>query len=127
MNSLCIPRSGFALQRHQEFLKENLGKLDRVLLFHGLGSGKTCTAISLAAAYLQMSKQNKKIVVITPASLKENFYKEIMSACGNTQLQDFVNFKSMNVSVVKNASVVEKVKSICDDTKAAEQPNELIR
>ena len=121
MNSLCIPRSGFALQRHQEFLKENLGKLDRVLLFHGLGSGKTCTAISLAAAYLQMSKQNKKIVVITPASLKENFYKEIMSACGNTQLQDFVNFKSMNVSVVKNASVVEKVKSICDDTKAAEQ------
>lgn len=124
MNSLCAPRSGFALQRHQNHLKNNISKLNRVLLYHGLGSGKTCTAISLAAAYLQLYKNtNKKIIVVTPASLKENFYKEIMSACGNTQLREFITFDSNNgpLNVSLNVSMKNTVKSICKNRKSDEE------
>jgi hypothetical protein len=50
-----------------------------LLLFHGLGSGKTCTAI--AASEALYSTANKKIIVMTPFSLRKNFLKEV-SLCG---------------------------------------------
>ena len=75
---LCKP-SAFALQQHQLFLKRTLN-LNRLLLFHGIGSGKTCSAISMAASYYE--KHNKQIVVIVPASLRSNFFKELNGPCG---------------------------------------------
>ena len=50
-----------------------------LLLFHGLGSGKTCSSIAIAENF---KNANKKIIVLTPASLKPNFIKEIKK-CGN--------------------------------------------
>ena len=40
-----------------------------VLLYHGLGSGKTRSAIAIAESLMS----NKKIYVLTPASLEDNF------------------------------------------------------
>jgi hypothetical protein len=50
-----------------------------LLLFHGLGSGKTCSSIAIAENF---KNANKNIIVMTPASLKPNFMKEIKK-CGN--------------------------------------------
>lgn len=69
----------FRLQPHQVFLKSAVPFVNRLLLFHGLGSGKTCSAISLAAGF---SGPNK-IIVVVPASLRENFYKELRGPCGS--------------------------------------------
>ena len=44
-----------------------------LLVFHGMGSGKTCTAIVAAEGL----KSEKKILVLTPESLKTNFFNEI--------------------------------------------------
>jgi len=44
-----------------------------LLLYHGLGSGKTCSAIAIAEGM----KSNKKIIVMTPASLRPNFLSEL--------------------------------------------------
>jgi hypothetical protein len=49
-----------------------------LLLFHGLGSGKTCASIAVAESLMS----NKKVYVLTPASLRENFLKEIRK-CGD--------------------------------------------
>jgi len=49
-----------------------------LLLFHGLGSGKTCSAIAVAESLMS----NKKVFVLTPASLRENFLGEIRT-CGD--------------------------------------------
>jgi ribA/ribD-fused uncharacterized protein len=59
-----------------------------VLVYHGLGSGKTCTAIAAAEALYATS--NKKIIVMAPFSLKKNFLKEV-SFCGfrHFQLNNF--------------------------------------
>ena len=52
--------------------------LFRSLLYHGLGSGKTCSSIAITEGI----KENKQIVVLTPASLRRNFYEELKK-CGD--------------------------------------------
>lgn len=50
-----------------------------VLLYHGLGSGKTCTAIAIS----ENIKAHKQIVVMTPKSLEMNFLQELKK-CGDS-------------------------------------------
>ena len=73
--------SGFELLTHQKIVRDYLNLYTPyrgLLLYHGLGSGKTCTSIAIAEGM----KSNKKIYVLTPASLKMNFYSE-MKKCGD--------------------------------------------
>jgi hypothetical protein len=49
-----------------------------LLLYHGLGSGKTCASIAVAEGL----KTYKKIVVMTPASLKRGYLEQIKE-CGD--------------------------------------------
>ena len=74
---------------YQKFVREyirNASPYRGILVYHGLGSGKTCSAI--AAAEALYGTANKKIIVMTPFSLRGNFMSEI-SFCGfrhfNTQ------------------------------------------
>jgi hypothetical protein len=77
-NESFIKMNGFRLQPHQQRALGFLDHTDRLLLYHGLGSGKTCTSVSLA-----LSQQGyKRIVVIAPASLVSNFRQEILGECG---------------------------------------------
>ena len=67
---------------YQKFIREyirNAGPYRGILVYHGLGSGKTCSAIAAAEAIYGTS--NKKIIVMTPFSLRGNFMSEI-SFCG---------------------------------------------
>jgi len=67
---------------YQKFVREyirNAAPYRGVLVYHGLGSGKTCSAIAAAEAIYGTS--NKKIIVMTPASLRGNFMSEV-SFCG---------------------------------------------
>lgn len=70
------------LYPHQRFLRNFIGSHDSpyrgVLLYHGLGTGKTITSISIAESL----SSNRKIVVMLPASLVRNYVNEIIS-CGN--------------------------------------------
>ena len=49
-----------------------------LLLYHGLGSGKTCSSIAIAEGL----KHNKQVVIMTPASLQTNYREEIKN-CGD--------------------------------------------
>jgi len=66
---------------HQRIVREYLNLYTPyrgLLLFHGLGSGKTCTSIAIAEA----AKTHKRVFVMTPASLKMNFFSELKK-CGD--------------------------------------------
>ena len=68
--------------RYQRFVKEYIRQSSPyrgILVFHGLGSGKTCSSIAAAEALYGIA--NKRIIVMTPQSLRDNFIKEI-SFCG---------------------------------------------
>ena len=63
----------FNLMIHQRVVSDYLNLYTPyrgLLLYHGLGSGKTCTSISIAEGM----KSQKKIYVLTLASLKANFF-----------------------------------------------------
>jgi ubiquitin C-terminal hydrolase len=67
---------------YQAFVREYIRQTSPyrgVLVYHGLGSGKTCT--SIAAAEALYGQSGKKIIVLTPASLRENFFDQLMF-CG---------------------------------------------
>ena len=44
-----------------------------LLLFHGLGAGKTCSSIAIAEGL----KTTNQIIIMTPASLQSNYRKEL--------------------------------------------------
>jgi len=67
---------------YQKFVREYVRQASPyrgLLVYHGLGSGKTCSAIAAAEALFSVSK--KKIIVMTPFSLRDNFIREV-SFCG---------------------------------------------
>ena len=67
---------------HQRIVKDYLNlhtPYRGLLLYHGLGSGKTCTSIAIAEG---MKIPNKRIFVLTPASLKMNYFSELKK-CGD--------------------------------------------
>ena len=67
---------------HQKIVRDYLNIYSPyrgLLLFHGLGSGKTCSSIAIAEGL----KTFKRIVVMTPASLRMNYIEEMKSKCGD--------------------------------------------
>ena len=61
-----------------------------VILMHGVGSGKTMTAIRIAEQFKeQVKKYNTKIYVLVPGpNTRENFKKELINTTGETYLKN---------------------------------------
>jgi len=100
MDDICIsPNNEFQLQSQQQFLREYMiayPNWKKLLLYHSLGSGKTCTAITMAEEYIK-THPNNKINVVLPARLKTNFFDELISPCGFDKYiskEDFIKFNS---------------------------------
>lgn len=75
------------MYEYQKFVREYVRQASPyrgLLVYHGLGSGKTCSAIAAAEALFSVTK--KKIIVMTPSSLRYNFIREI-SFCGFRHLR----------------------------------------
>ncbi len=53
-----------------------------LLLYHGLGSGKTCSSIAITIAVAEGLKKSGKVIIMTPASLRRNYIEEIKK-CGD--------------------------------------------
>ena len=118
---------------YQQFIREymrNESPYRGLLVYHGLGSGKTCSAI--AAAEALFANGHKRIVVMTPFSLRKNFINEI-SFCGfqHFRLQNHwipLDLKDQTVRLFAKTvyDLPEKYKAtsfwVPDFTKAAE-PN----
>ena len=86
----------FSLMTHQQIVRDYLSLYSPyrgLLLYHGLGSGKTCSSIAIAEGL----KNNKPIIVMTPASLQVN-YREELKKCGDelyrkNQFWEFIHTK----------------------------------
>ena len=80
---LCLARGSSAreLLPHQKVVRDYMMQetpYRGVLLYHGLGSGKTCSSIAVAESLLT----DRKIFVLLPASLESNYRGELRK-CGD--------------------------------------------
>lgn len=86
-NKICYPKT-YELQMPQKFLSEYVNPKTTyrgVIVFHQIGSGKTCTSIRIAEAW----KHKRRIVVVVSASLIGNYRNELRSLCaGKNYLTD---------------------------------------
>jgi len=79
---ICYP-SSYELQLPQQFLSKYINPktpYKGILVFHQIGSGKTCTSIRIAEAW----KEYRKIIVVVPASLIGNYRNELRSLCAGS-------------------------------------------
>ena len=99
----------FSLLTHQKIVRDylNLHSPYRgLLLYHGLGSGKTCSSIAIAEGL----KSDKQIIVMTPASLRMNYLQELKS-CGDliyktNQYWEFIPInKSTDEKLIETLSI----------------------
>ena len=85
-----------------DFINKNYASIDKMLLFHGIGTGKTCTSITIAESI--MTKDIKmRTLVILPARLKTNFIDELISEnCGMNKYISSIDYKKyININTSK--------------------------
>jgi hypothetical protein len=98
----------FDLLTHQKLVRDYLNLYTPyrgLLLYHGLGSGKTCTSIGISEGM----KTSKKVYIMTPASLEANYRVE-MKKCGDPLYK--LNQCWEWVSTKKNPEAAETLSSI---------------
>jgi superfamily II DNA or RNA helicase len=79
MKDICYPTK-FTYQNPQLFVSQFINPqtpYKNLLIYHKIGAGKTCAGVKICEEW----KHKKKIMVVVPAALVGNFYKELRSFC----------------------------------------------
>jgi len=116
---LCPNKNkNFNLQSHQKLIKSYLSHntyYNGLLIFHGTGTGKTCSSITIAESYKTLVAENsKKVLVILSKSVKSNFIHEIhdvargYNQCTGSDYLNYDFFSSMDKKKKNVLSLIDK-------------------
>lgn len=108
-SDLASGSSTSGLMLHQQLVRDYLNLVTPyrgLLLYHGLGSGKTCSSIAIAEGM----KDSKKVIVMLPASLQRNYIEEIKK-CGDpifkrNQYWEWISVSQENKELRQNLSMI---------------------
>lgn len=111
LKDFCYPKK-FTFQLPQLFVAEYLNPktpYKGILIYHKIGAGKTCAGIQIAEKW----KEHTKIILVAPASLIGNFYKELRSECtGNIYIskEERNELASLSPTSTKYTQIIHTVK-----------------
>ena len=128
-NKLC-KQVDFELLPHQHFVRNFLSfhtPYNSLLLFHGLGTGKTCSGISVCEEMRDYMKQmgiNKRIIIIAPPNILDNFRLQLfderklklingywnLDACTGNKFIKEIN--PMNMRGLSKQQIIKQIKNI---------------
>lgn len=97
-NEMC--KQDFELTPHQLFVKNFLSfetPYNSLLLYHGLGSGKTCSSIGIAEEMRSYMKQvgiKQRIIVVAAPNVQQNFKLQLFDETRLTQQNGLWNIES---------------------------------
>ena len=132
-NELCNIKE-FELAPHQKFVRNFLSyktPYDSLLIYHGLGSGKTCSSISVCEEfrmYMKQLKSTKRIIIVASPNVQENFKLQlfderklknidgnwnIKSCTGNTFIKEI---NPMNMRGLTRDKVIRQIKRIINNS-----------
>ena len=113
---LC--NSKFELAPHQMFVRNFLSfqtPYNSLLLYHGLGSGKTCSAIGVAEEMREYNKRmnlNKKIIVVASPNVQDNFKLQLFDERKLEMIDGLWNIKSCTGNTFMNEINPIKMKGL---------------
>ena len=94
-------KESFELGNHQRMLKNFVNKktpYKSLLMFHGVGVGKTCSAVTISESFRDIYvKENNKIIVLRKGGLGQGWKNTIFdpskgeNQCAGHELFDFIN------------------------------------
>ena len=122
-------KNGFEFSPLQKFVRDYMASESPyrgILFYHGLGAGKTCAAVAVA----ENLKSGKNVVMITPASLRQNFLNSLIKECGGPYksnpdaLFDKYSFVSYNAS--NTLDQLKKIPTLDDHVIVIEEVHNLI-
>lgn len=112
----CNTQASSSLLPQQKLLGAFLGPntpYNAMLIYHGTGTGKTCTAVTIAESYKEYVKeQNKKIIVISSKVLQDNFRKTIYNPTEAFQCTGYTYLDTLGAPEV----ISNKIKKNIDST-----------
>ena len=82
---------GFILSNNQKFLKQfmSLNTSNRtLLLFHGVGVGKTCSSIHIAKNFNNLRSNMQKTILVTSKLLVSNYMRELFDKSKITEIDN---------------------------------------
>ena len=117
----------FELAPHQMFVRNFMSSLtpyNSLFLYHGVGTGKTCSAITICEEvreYMKLMNKDTKVYVIASPNVQDNFKlqlfderklkiendKWVMQTCTGTRLIDEVN--PLNASKVPKERLIKQI------------------
>ncbi len=102
-NQIC-KTTDMSLAPQQKFMGQLMGphsNFNNVLIFHGLGSGKSCTSIVIGEALKNATKQ--RLLYAVPAPLVDQYFEEIAGEIRNGKF-----FSCPSFCLVKNGGKTER-------------------
>jgi len=84
LEKICFPKE-YKVQIQQLFLADFINPktpYKGVLVYHRIGAGKTCAAIRISENFV---KRKYQVIIVLPASLRNNFKDELRSRCANDE------------------------------------------
>jgi SNF2 family DNA or RNA helicase len=107
------------LQEHQKRVLDKLKNTNSLLLYHGLGSGKTLSSIA--------GTEGMKTDVVVPASLRTNYEKELNKFTNKTSPRNVMSYEKATRGPLEGgqALVLDEVQRL--NNPAAKRSQELLR
>jgi hypothetical protein len=125
-----LAKADFELQPHQAFVKNFMSfqtPYSSLLLYHGLGSGKTCSAIGVCEEMRDYMKQmgiTKRIIIVASENVQDNFKLQLFDerklklvdglwnirACTGNKLLKEIN--PMNMKGMTREKVISQIKNL---------------
>ena len=111
----CYP-TNFELGNHQKFLKNFMNKntpYRGILIFHGVGVGKTCTATTISSSFIDLyKKEDKKIICLVSKNIQPNWMNTIYDPTKGDNQCNGETFQSIIHNLDMKANTTTKVKKL---------------
>jgi membrane-anchored protein YejM (alkaline phosphatase superfamily) len=94
-----LAKADFELQPHQAFVKNFMSfqtPYSSLLLYHGLGTGKTCSAIGVCEEmrdYMKQTGITKRIIIVASENVQDNFKLQLFDERKLKQVDGIWNIK----------------------------------
>ena len=115
LENRCFSKN-FELGNHQNFLKNFMNKntpYKGILIFHGVGVGKTCSAITISNSFIDLyKKEDKKIICLVSKNIHANWMDTIYDHEKGENQCNGENFQNIIRSISQKANTSGRVKKL---------------